>query len=145
PDVLFAGLQGQPVGHASVRVGGDADETPREVTRVGRAAGEEARVWAAEAHRHTEPLAAAEARVGALLPRRREDGRRQQVDPRGHQDPALVALLDERSDVRDAARAPRGLHGAPKNSPSGSPSSTRLAVTISIPSGSARAARIAAV
>ncbi|EHK82903.1 putative metal-dependent RNase [Rhodococcus pyridinivorans AK37] len=104
-DVLLTGLQREAVGRVAVRVHRDTDEASGQGAGVGATDGEVAGVRPAEAHRHTEPLGGAEARVGTLLPGRGDQGHGQQVGADSDERAAAVGRRDDRSGVDDAARS----------------------------------------
>ena len=104
-DVLFAGLQGQPVRRAALRVHRDADQAPRQRPPVGLADGDERRVRTAVHHRHPEPLGRPHHDVGALLAGRRDQQAGQQVG--GHDDPH-VPIVQPGDDVAVVVQGPGG-------------------------------------
>ena len=91
-DVLFAGLQRQPVGGRTVGVQGHTDQSARQLAGMLGVHHQVSGVRSAESHWHTETLGVAERHVGADLPRRRDQRQRQQVGADGHQRAAVVRL-----------------------------------------------------
>ena len=113
-DVLLAGLQRQPVGGPAVRVQGDAHQPAGQLPAQVVPGRDVRRVRAAVAHRHAEPLGAADRDVGAQLTGRRQQGQRQQVGgDRGERAPA-VRGVDGRAQVPDLAAGPRVLQQDPE-------------------------------
>ena len=94
-DVLFAGLQRQPVRRRPIAVDRHPDQPAGQLAGVLGVHRQEAGVRAAESHWHTESLGTAERHVGADLPRRGDQRHRQQVGAQRHQRAALVGLLDQ--------------------------------------------------
>src|SRR5699024_257767 len=78
-DVLFPGLQRQPVGLRTIVVDGHADEPAGQVTFQALADADVAGVRAAVAERHPEPLGGADSDVGAEVPGGTQHRQRQQV------------------------------------------------------------------
>ena len=78
-DMLLARLQGQPVGLPSGRVDADAHDPARHRPLQIVAAGHEARMRPAIAHRHAEPLRGADADIGPHRARLFQQAQRQQV------------------------------------------------------------------
>ncbi len=85
PDVLLAGLQRHAERRLPVGVHRHADDAAGRLAHERLARGEERRMRAAVAHRHAEPLGAAQHHVGPHLARGREQGQGQQVGGHGHQ------------------------------------------------------------
>lgn len=98
------------VGEVTVGVLGHPDQAARQLAGVRLAHREISRVRAAEPQRHAETLCGAEAHVRALLPRRRDQGHRQQIRPGGDQRAALVRRRDRLGPVDEAPGGPRSLH-----------------------------------
>ena len=94
-DVLFAGLQGQPVGRRAVGVHRDPDQSARQLPRVIGVHGQIAGVWSAESHWHTEPLSAAEGHVSADLAGWCDQRQRQKVCADRDQCTPLVGLAHQ--------------------------------------------------
>ena len=98
-DVLFPRLQREPVRGLAVGVDGDADEAAGQLPAQLLADGDVAGVRAAEAQRQAEPLGGADPDVRAHLPRRPQQGEREQVGGDRGQRAALVRRLDGRGQV----------------------------------------------
>ena len=77
--MLFAGLQGEPIGGPSFRIDAHADEAARQRPFEGVAAGEKRSVWATAAHRHAKPLGGADHDVGGPFPWGHEQGEGKQI------------------------------------------------------------------
>ena len=99
-DVLFAGLQRQPVSGRPVGIHGHPDQSAGQLAGVLGVHRQVAGVRAAESHWHTEALGGAERDVGTQLAGRGDQRQRQQVGAQRDQGPALVGLLDELRPVR---------------------------------------------
>ena len=106
-DVLFPGLQRQPVGRMAVGVHRHPDQPPRELALQTLPDADITGLRAAEAHRDAEPLGGAHRDVSAELAGRNKQGQRQQVGRDGHQGAAAVRRLDHRARVADRAARPR--------------------------------------
>ena len=113
-DVLLAGLQREPVGRPPVRVEGDAHQPAGQLPAQVVAGRDVRRVRAAVAHRHAEPLGAADRDVGAQLAGRGEQGQGQQVGGDGGERAPAVRGLDGRAEVPDLAAGPRVLQQDPE-------------------------------
>ena len=104
-DVLLAGLQCQPVGGLSVGVHRHTHQATGQHPLQPGPHRHETGVRAAEEQRNTEALRRADRDVGALLPRRGEQGQRQQVGGDGDERSALLRLCDHRPDIAHHAAA----------------------------------------
>lgn len=111
-NVLLSGLQSHSVAHVALGVLRDTDDSSRHFSDIGLLGGEETRVGPTEAHRHTESLRGAEAKVRAHLSGWLGDSQGQQV--RGHDlDSVLlqaVELVEEISEISQYAIFVRRLH-----------------------------------
>ena len=114
PDVLLAGLQREPVGRRAVGVDGHPDQPAGQLAGVTGVGGQVAGVRAAETHRHTEPLGAAEGHVGADLTGRRDQRDSQQVGADRHQRTPVVRLGDQCRPVGHPAAGARHLGDHPE-------------------------------
>ena len=108
-DVLLARLERQPVGGPPLRVDRQPDQASRQVPLEACLHRHERCVRPSVPERDAETLRGPDHHVGPPLPRRLEEGERQEVGGHGHQRAAGVGLLGQRGEVPDGARATRVL------------------------------------
>ncbi len=113
-DVLFTGLQREPVGRPPVRVQGYPHQPAGQLPAQVVTGGDVRCVRAAVTHRHAEPLGAAHRDVGAHLAGRYQQGQGQQVGGDGRQRTLGVRGLDGRAEVTDLPAGPRVLQQDPE-------------------------------
>ncbi len=94
-DVLFAGLQRQPVRRCAISVHRHPDQPAGQLAGMLGVHCQETGVRTTESHWHTESLGTAERHVGPELPRRSDQRQRQQVGAQRHQRAAFVGRLDQ--------------------------------------------------
>ncbi len=95
PDVLFAGLEGEAEGGATVGVVGDTDEAAGEAAFEGVSYCHEGRVRAAEAEGDTEALAVADADVGAEFAWSFEHGEGEEIGGDDEESAGLVGFAGD--------------------------------------------------
>ncbi len=102
-DVLFAGLEGQPVGGDAGVVPGDTDNPAREGALHAFADGHVRGVRAAEEQGNAESLGGSDGDVRALLTRRGDERQGEEVGGDRHEGAALLRFGDDGGLVPDAA------------------------------------------
>ncbi len=105
-DVLFAGLQGEPVGGAAGRVDRDADQPTGQVTFEAGAHRHEPGVGAAVEHRHAETLGRPDDDVGAEAAGRAQQHLGQRVGHHHGEGSPVVCRDDDGLGVDDGAVSP---------------------------------------
>ena len=98
-DVLFAGLQREPVGGCAIGIHRHSDEASGQLPGMGGVHGQVTGVRSTESHRHAEALRGAEGDVGTDVAGRGDQGQGQQVGAHRYQCAALMRLGDERRPV----------------------------------------------
>ena len=111
PDVLFAGLQREPVRLRPVRVPGDTDQPSGQRALQLGPDGDEPRMRTAVEQRDTEALARADRDVGTPFPRRGHGGEGQQVAGRDHLRTLRMSRLGDRAELVGAGQPAAGSGG----------------------------------
>ena len=138
PDVLLARLQRHAVREVAVRIDRDADDAAGRLPDERFARREKRGVRSAVAHRHAEPLRAADDDVRAHFARRNGDRQREQIG--GHRDEhvLLVRARDERAQVDERAVVVGRLHVRAEHIGAELRARPDRRSTMVMPSGSAR-------